>query len=73
MIWGELVDWWTHYDPAVLAGELSDEQIEMFLTIADGTARFATTLTAARDQTIDHDEDEDREEGEGGVRLLRAL
>ena len=71
VIWGELTDWWTHYDPVVLAGELTGEQIEMFLTIADGTARFATALTAARDQTTDHNED--RGEGEGGVRHLRAL
>lgn len=71
VIWGELVDWWTHYDPAVLAGELTEEQIEMCLTIADGTARFATALRAARNQNTDNDED--REEGEGGVRHLRAL
>ncbi|GAA2089084.1 ParB N-terminal domain-containing protein [Brevibacterium salitolerans] len=70
VIWGELADWWTHYDPAVLAGELTEEQIEMFLTIADGTARFATALRAARDRKTN---DEDREEGEGGVRHLRAL
>lgn len=71
VIWGELADWWTHYDPAVLAGELTEEQIEMFLTIADGTAGFATALRAARNRNIDNDED--REEGEGGVRHLRAL
>ena len=70
VIWGELTDWWTHYDPAVLASELTEEQIEMFLTIADGTARFATALRAARDHNTT---DEDREEGEGGVRHLRAL
>ncbi|MEE8869871.1 MAG: ParB N-terminal domain-containing protein [Acidipropionibacterium acidipropionici] len=69
VIWGELVDWWTHYDPAVLARELTDEQIEMFLTIADGTARFATALTAARDHNA-HSDDED---GEGAVRHLHAL
>lgn len=71
VIWGELVDWWTHYDPAVLAGELTEEQIEMFLTIADGTARFATALRAIRNRNTDNDEE--REEGEGGVRHLRAL
>lgn len=71
VIWGELVDWWTHYDPAVLASELTEEQIEMFLTIADGTARFATALRTARNQNTDNDED--HEEGEGGVRHLRAL
>lgn len=72
VIWGELVDWWTHYDPAVLARELTDEQIEMFLTIADGTACFATALTAARDHNTRGD-DEDREHGEGAVRHLHAL
>lgn len=72
VIWGELTDWWTHYDPAVLAGELTEEQIEMFLTIADGTARFATALTAARNRNTDND-DEDGDAGEGGVRHLRAL
>ncbi|XJN89677.1 ParB N-terminal domain-containing protein [Micrococcus luteus] len=71
VIWGELVDWWTHYDPAVLAGELTEEQIEMFLTIADGTARFATALRAACNQNTDNDED--RDEDEGGMRHLRAL
>jgi ParB family chromosome partitioning protein len=71
VIWGELTDWWTHYDPAVLASELTEEQIEMFLTTADGTARFATALRAARNRNTDNDED--REEGEGGVRHLRAL
>jgi ParB family chromosome partitioning protein len=70
VIWGELIDWWTHYDPAVLAGELTEEQIEMFLTIADGTARFATALRVLRNRNTN---DEDREEGEGGVRHLRAL
>lgn len=71
VIWGELTDWWTHYDPAELASELTEEQIEMFLTIADGTARFATALTAARHPTAENDEDGG--EGEGGMRHLRAL
>ncbi len=25
--WGELTEWWTHYDPDQLAAELTDEQI----------------------------------------------
>lgn len=70
VIWGELIDWWTHYDPAVLAGELTEEQIEMFLTIADGTARFAAALAAARDRSTPNDDEDD---DEGGVRHLRAL
>lgn len=72
VIWGELIDWWTHYDPAVLARELTEEQIDMFLTIADGTARFATALTAARDHNTPSD-DEDCEDREGAVRHLHAL
>lgn len=73
VIWGELTDWWTHYDPAVLARELTEEQIDMFLTIADGTARFATALTTASDQNTGHDEGDDAATGEGEVRHLRAL
>jgi ParB family chromosome partitioning protein len=65
LTWGELVDWWTHYDADQLAAELSDEQIESFLTTAAGTGRFAEELRAARD----------RQTGEpGSVRgHLRAL
>lgn len=48
VIWGELDGWWTHYDPAQLAVELSDEQAEQFVTIADHTAEFATALQGAR-------------------------
>ncbi|GEC97882.1 hypothetical protein KVA01_00370 [Kocuria varians] len=74
VIWGELTDWWTHYDPAQLAQDLTDEQIEMFLTIAAGTTAFAGALTAARNtepsDAADPAEDAD---GEGGVRHLRAL
>ncbi|WP_075889532.1 ParB N-terminal domain-containing protein [Actinomyces provencensis] len=48
--WGELTEWWTHYDPDQLAAELSDEQIESFLNTAEGTSRFAEELRAARDR-----------------------
>ena len=48
--WGELTQWWTHYDPDQLAVELSDEQIETFLDTAEGTSRFAEELRAARDR-----------------------
>ncbi|MEL5990265.1 ParB/RepB/Spo0J family partition protein [Microbacterium phosphatis] len=47
--WTELVDWWTHYDAEVLAGDLSDEQIASFLATADGTGTFADELRTARD------------------------
>lgn len=62
VIWGELEDWWTHYDPALLVAELSDEDIERFLTIADGTAEFAATLRTAVEGS-----------DEGDERRLRAL
>ncbi len=48
--WGELTQWWTHYDPVQLAAELTDEQIDSFLDTAEGTSRFADELRAARDR-----------------------
>ncbi|CAM2796402.1 ParB N-terminal domain-containing protein [Skermania piniformis] len=47
--WGELANWWTHYDIDLLAVELTDEQYENFLTVAEATARFADDLHTARD------------------------
>lgn len=47
--WGELADWWTHYDADALAAELTDEQFENFLATTDGTVRFADALRAARE------------------------
>lgn len=81
VIWGELDGWWTHYDPAQLAAELTDEQIELFLTIATATAEFATALQQARtapDDTApvtDTIPAADAGAGEDavGVRHLRAL
>lgn len=77
VIWGELDGWWTHYDPADLAADLTDEQIEMFLTIADATAEFAGILRTARhpdqDEKNDKPDDDGEGSGEGGVRHLRAL
>ncbi len=51
--WGELADWWTHYDVDTLAAELTDEQFENFLATADGTVRFADALRAAREATAE--------------------
>lgn len=74
VIWGELTDWWTHYDPAQLATELTDEQIEMFLTIAAGTTAFATALSTARStEPSDAGDPAEDADGEGAVRHLRAL
>lgn len=47
--WGELASWWTHYDIDVLAVELTDDQYENFLTVAEATARFADDLRTTRD------------------------
>ena len=58
--WGELASWWTHYDIDVLAVELSDDQYENFLTVAEATARFADDLRTAR-------------EAHGAQPILRAL
>lgn len=49
LTWTELVDWWTHYDVEQLAADLTDEQIESFLTTVEGTSRFAEELRAAHD------------------------
>ena len=47
--WGELTNWWTHYDIDLLAVELIDDQYENFLTVAEATARFADDLRTTRD------------------------
>ena len=54
--WGELDQWWTHYDVEHLAAELSDEQIDLFLTTAEGTSRFAEELRTLRDRDTAGDE-----------------
>ncbi|NNG18774.1 ParB N-terminal domain-containing protein [Naumannella sp. ID2617S] len=61
--WGELSGWWTHYDADDLATQLTDEQVESFLTTAEGTSRFADDLRTARAS----------DEEEPGPPLLRAL
>ncbi|MDN5759732.1 MAG: chromosome partitioning protein ParB, partial [Tomitella sp.] len=53
LTWTELAQWWTHYDAEQLATELTDEQIESFLTAVGGTSRFAEELRAARDRLAD--------------------
>ena len=56
LTWGELDQWWTHYDADHLATELTDEQIESFLTTAEGTSRFADELRAAHNSDTAGDE-----------------
>ncbi|HIZ36705.1 ParB N-terminal domain-containing protein [Nesterenkonia sp. HG001] len=56
LTWGELAGWWTHYDAEHLAAELTDEQIDSFLTTAEGTSRFAEELRTLRDRDTADDE-----------------
>jgi len=42
--WGELENWWEHYDLDELAATLTDEQIDSFLRTAQGTSTFADHL-----------------------------
>lgn len=55
LTWTELANWWTHYDVEQLAAELTDEQIESFLTAVEGTSRFAEELRTARDRRAGHE------------------
>ncbi|MHA6750829.1 ParB N-terminal domain-containing protein [Dermacoccus nishinomiyaensis] len=73
-IWGELDGWWTHYEPEVLAGDLTREQIDLFLTIADGTAQFAARLRTLTEHTDANSEDpSDEDEAGEEVRPVVAL
>src|SRR5690625_1545588 len=47
--WGELAGWWTHYAIDVLAVDLTDDQYDNFLTVAEATARFADDLRTTRE------------------------
>ena len=51
--WGELANWWTHYDADTLARELTDEQFENFLATVEGTTGFAEALHTAREDTAE--------------------
>nr|WP_206037962.1 ParB N-terminal domain-containing protein [Rhodococcus sp. HNM0569] len=66
LTWGELEQWWTHYDAEHLATELTDEQIESFLTTAEGTSRFADELRAAHDR----DDGDEQVAARGHLRAL---
>jgi ParB family chromosome partitioning protein len=49
--WGELENWWLHYDIDELATALTDEQIDSFLHTAQGTSTFADHLATAHTAT----------------------
>lgn len=46
--WSELDEWWRFYDAHHLLRDLTDDQIDRFITIAEGTLRFAEELHAVR-------------------------
>lgn len=78
--WTELDQWWTHYDPSVLAVELTDEQVATFLRVIEHTVAFADALQAALttpdNATASDPEDLDGELGDeaaGGRPQLRAI
>ncbi|WP_147106557.1 ParB N-terminal domain-containing protein [Nesterenkonia populi] len=68
--WGELANWWTHYDPDQLAVELTDEQYRSFLSTVEATVAFAEKLQASREP---HDEDTHGRETAPVRAHLRAL
>ncbi|QIM18691.1 ParB N-terminal domain-containing protein [Leucobacter coleopterorum] len=47
-VWGDLADWWLRYDLEQIARELSDEDIDQFLRVVEGSRHFADQLQAAR-------------------------
>lgn len=75
--WTELDQWWTHYDPAVLAVELTDEHVATFLRVIEQTVAFAEALQAALtkpDDTtatapVDVDDERDEEAADGRPQL----
>ena len=77
--WTELDQWWTHYDPAVLAAELTDEHIATFLRVIEHTIAFADALQAALTNPDDtttaaSDPVDERDDGPAGGRpQLRAI
>lgn len=73
--WTELDQWWTHYNPTMLATELTDEQAATFLRVIKHTIAFADARQAALtnpDDTTDVDDDGDGEPAEGRLHL-RAI
>lgn len=50
LMWTDMRDWWAHYDPTVLAEQLTDEQLTDFFATVEATAAFAERLRAAADE-----------------------
>lgn len=68
--WGELADWWTHYDPDQLAAELTDEQYRSFQATVEATVVFAEKLQAAREARTDDAGGDDTVAVRGHLRAL---
>lgn len=58
--WEDLAEWWTHYDIEGLGAELTEEQLQAFLEVVDGTVRFAERLRAAHARGSGMDDGEPR-------------
>ena len=50
-VWEDLDSWWTHFDVAAVAAELTDDQLEQFEATLASTVEFFTALRNARAQT----------------------
>ena len=78
--WTELDQWRTHYDPAVLAVELTGEHVATFLRVIEHTVAFVDALQSAlanpsgatASGTVDVN-DERGDEPAGGRPQLRAI
>jgi len=49
-VWEDLDLWWTHFDAAAVAAELTDEQLEQFESTLASTVEFFAALRSARVQ-----------------------
>jgi ParB family chromosome partitioning protein len=49
-VWEDLDQWWTHFDAAAVATELSDEQLAQFEETLASTVEFFAQLRSARTQ-----------------------
>ncbi|WP_456237920.1 ParB N-terminal domain-containing protein [Microbacterium pygmaeum] len=49
-VWEDLDQWWTHFDVAAVATELTDEQLALFEGTLASTVEFFTQLRSARAQ-----------------------
>ncbi len=49
--WREFAGWWEHFDPAELARQLSDAEIEEFFSVVDNAIRFSDLIRAVLEES----------------------